>query len=39
MKATVGRLEELHPALGRHLQVSVRTGFWCCYQPEAPVEW
>ena len=27
--------------LGRHLQVSVRTGRWCCYEPDptAPIRW
>jgi hypothetical protein len=39
VKATLARLEELNPALGRHLRVSVRTGFWCCYQPEESVAW
>jgi hypothetical protein len=39
VKATIDRLEELNPALGRHLRNSVRTGFWCSYQPERPVSW
>ena len=29
----------LHPALGRHLRESVRTGAWCSYQPTSPVPW
>jgi TolB-like protein/tetratricopeptide (TPR) repeat protein len=28
-----------HPALGRHLVASVRTGVFCVYQPEMPVAW
>jgi tetratricopeptide (TPR) repeat protein len=39
VKATIDRLEELDPALGRHLRNSVRTGFWCSYQPERRVSW
>ena len=39
MKASIDRLDELHPGLGRHLRASVRTGFWCAYQPERPTAW
>jgi hypothetical protein len=39
VKASIERIEQLHPALGRHLRASVRTGFWCSYAPERPVEW
>ncbi len=39
VKASIDRLDELHPALGRHLRASVRTGFWCSYQPEQPTSW
>jgi hypothetical protein len=39
VKASIDRLEALDPALGRHLRNSVRTGFWCSYQPERPVSW
>jgi hypothetical protein len=33
------RIEVAHPALGRHLARSVRTGSYCVYQPEPPVDW
>jgi hypothetical protein len=33
------RIEVAHPALGRHLAQSVRTGTYCVYQPEPPVDW
>lgn len=33
------RIETAHPALGRHLANSVRTGTFCAYRPEAPVLW
>jgi hypothetical protein len=33
------KVEETHPALGRHLRNSVRTGTFCSYRPEREVEW
>jgi TolB-like protein len=33
------QVEAAHPALGRHLAASVRTGAFCVYQPETPVAW
>jgi hypothetical protein len=33
------RIETAHPALGRHLAHSVRTGSYCVYQPDPPVDW
>ena len=33
------KVEEAHPALGRHLRNSVRTGTFCSYRPEREVEW
>jgi hypothetical protein len=39
VKASIDRIESLHPALGRHLQASVRTGYWCSYRPERAVRW
>ena len=33
------RIEGRHPELGHHLRRSVRTGTFCAYQPETPVEW
>jgi hypothetical protein len=39
VKATIDRLERLDPALGRHLRNSIRTGFWCSYQPERAISW
>lgn len=39
VRASIERIEALHPALGRHLRAAVRTGFWCSYQPEHPVDW
>jgi predicted ATPase len=39
VRAAIRNLEKLHPALGRHLAHSVRTGTYCSYQPEQPVTW
>jgi hypothetical protein len=39
VKASIERLEDLHPALGRHLRHAVHTGYWCSYIPERPVTW
>ncbi|MFP5320836.1 MAG: ATP-binding protein [Acidimicrobiia bacterium] len=39
IRAALRRIEEAHPALGRHLQASVVTGTWCCYRPERPTRW
>ena len=33
------RIAAAHPALGRHLANSLRTGTFCTYQPERPVAW
>lgn len=33
------RIEAVHPALGRHLVNSLRTGTFCVYRPEAPIKW
>jgi hypothetical protein len=38
IRAAIEQLGKLHPALGEHLERSVRTGFTCCYAPvEHPV--
>jgi hypothetical protein len=39
VKASIERIAALHPALGRHLRSSVRTGYWCAYEPEQPTPW
>lgn len=39
VRSTIRRLEEVHPALGRHLRASVRTGAFCAYSPESPTTW
>jgi hypothetical protein len=39
IRDAVQRIEAAHPALGRHLAHSVRTGSYCVYQPDPPVDW
>jgi predicted ATPase len=39
LRAAIRRLEELHPALGRHLRSAVKTGLYCVYEPERPLRW
>jgi hypothetical protein len=33
IRAAIEQLGKLHPALGEHLDRSIRTGFTCCYSP------
>ena len=39
IRSAISRVEAVHPALGRHLKNSVRTGTFCSYAPERPVDW
>jgi predicted ATPase len=39
IRATIRRIEEVHPALGKHLRASVRTGVFCSYEPEDDIVW
>jgi hypothetical protein len=39
IRASISKLEEVHPALGRHLANAVRTGVTCSYRPEQDVRW
>jgi adenylate cyclase len=35
----IDHIEKVHPALGRHLRRSVRTGSFCAYDPAEPTAW
>jgi hypothetical protein len=35
----IASIEEVHPALAKHLKNSIKTGFSCCYVPEKETEW
>ena len=39
IRDAIARIGLEHPELGRHLRASVRTGVFCSYQPEQPVDW
>jgi hypothetical protein len=39
IRLTIGRIESAHPELARHLTNAVRTGTFCVYRPERPVDW
>jgi len=39
IRLCLDRIDTAHPALGRHLRHSVRTGTFCSYEPEMPTNW
>jgi hypothetical protein len=39
IRQALARVEAVHPELGRHLRLSVRTGTFCRYEPDAEVRW
>jgi len=39
IRAVIKRIEQAHPPLGHHLRHSIRTGAFCSYRPEVPMEW
>src|SRR5437764_15204456 len=39
IRNSLGRVAKVHPDLARHLERSVRTGTFCSYEPEVPMEW
>lgn len=39
IRAALARIEKEHPALGRHLARSIRTGTVCRYDPEVLTRW
>jgi pimeloyl-ACP methyl ester carboxylesterase/class 3 adenylate cyclase len=39
IRDAIRRIERAHPALGRHLQASIRTGVFCSYAPERDIRW
>ena len=41
LRAVIRRAGDVHPSLGRHLDMTIRTGTYCSYQPDprVPVEW
>ncbi|MGD8428006.1 MAG: hypothetical protein PVH63_10250 [Balneolaceae bacterium] len=39
IRSAISKIEEVLPALGKHLSNSVQTGTFCSYEPEKPVDW
>jgi len=39
IRSAMKKIAEAHPALGRHLEVSVKTGVFCEYAPEFETTW
>jgi hypothetical protein len=39
IKDALVKIRTAHPELGQHLATSVRTGYFCIYLPERPVDW
>ena len=39
IRLSLDAIDAAHPALGRHLRHSVRTGTFCSYEPEIPTTW
>ncbi len=39
IRQAVHRIEQVHPELGRHLRISVRTGTFCRYEPAQDTRW
>jgi predicted ATPase len=39
IREAIDRVEAAHPALGKHLRRSIRTGTFCVYDPPGPTAW
>ncbi|HZR80810.1 MAG TPA: AAA family ATPase [Candidatus Binatia bacterium] len=39
LRTQIGKLIEVHPALGGHLRDAVRMGTFCSYSPRTPTDW
>ena len=39
IRNAIRKIAAAHPALGRHLENAVRTGTYCAYAPDRPVDW
>jgi hypothetical protein len=39
IRSAIRKTLAVHPALGKHLENSVRTGIYCTYAPEKPLNW
>ena len=39
LRNSLAKLRTAHPALWRHLFATVKTGTFCVYMPDQPIEW
>jgi hypothetical protein len=39
VRDTITRIAQVQPELGGHLRRSIRTGTFCAYQPDTPIDW
>jgi hypothetical protein len=39
VRAAIGKVQRVNPRLARHLERSLRTGYFCRYEPEEPIVW
>lgn len=39
IRSAIKKVAEVHPDLGAHLKNSIRTGSYCCYNPEVNITW
>lgn len=39
IRSAIKKIRAAHPTLGRHFENSIRTGVFCSYAPEKPVDW
>ena len=41
LRAVIHRAADVHPSLARHLEMTIRTGTYCSYQPDprVPIDW
>lgn len=39
IRSALKKIEKSHPELGKHLSRSIKTGTYCSYRPERPIDW
>jgi hypothetical protein len=39
IRSGIEKINRAHPALGKHLANSIKTGTFCSYKPETSIEW
>lgn len=39
IRNAISKIEQDHSSLGKHLSNSIKTGTFCSYEPEKPIEW